>query len=167
MQAILDRIWNGDKVSIAAINGQALGGGCELLSVCHFRIAAEHAAFSYRQAQNGIITGWGGGSRLLRQLGRCQALRLLSTSETIDAAEALRIGLVDQIVSSDRLMDVCFELVDKIQQNSAMAVSAFLGIARAVELGDLDGARRLETEAFADLWIGDDFRKFLERFAGR
>src|ERR1700730_11411863 len=59
MQALLDRLWSGRKVVIAAINGQALGGGCEILTACHFRIAASTASFAYLQAANGLITGWG------------------------------------------------------------------------------------------------------------
>ncbi len=165
MQAIFDRIWNGDKVSIAAVNGQALGGGCEILTACHFRIASEHASFSYRQAQNGIITGWGGGVRLFRQLGRSQALRLLLTSESIDAPEALRISLVDRVVPPDKLMDTCLEFAAKIRQSSPAAVSAFLRLARALDSRDFDHARTVETETFADLWVGEDFRNFLERFS--
>lgn len=167
MQAILNRIWSSDKVTIAAINGQALGGGCEILTACHFRIAAEHAAFCYRQAKNGIITGWGGGVKLLQLVGRQKGLRLLLTSDSINAEQAYRIGLVDLVVDSNQLLASSLEFAETINRNPASTISAFLQIARSLADNKLEDAKRFEHEAFLDLWTSDDFRQFLNKFARR
>lgn len=164
MQKILDRFWSGDKVVIAAVNGRALGGGCEILTACHFRIAAEHAIFSFRQAANGVITGWGGGVRLFKLLGRSRALKLLLTSEDLAAADALRQGLVDRVVPNDQLPDSAMSLARIITANSAAAIGAFLEIARRIDTDGYNAAVQTETELFGDLWMGKDFRNWLNNF---
>ncbi len=164
MREILDRIWNSNKVSIAAVNGLALGGGCEILTACHFRVAAKHATLCYRQAKNGIITGWGGGVRLFQLVGRQRGLRLLLTSETVNVDQAYKMGLVDFIVDSDQLLPACLEFVEKIQLNSQETNSAFLQMARSFGNTELEQTKSLEKEAFLDLWISNDFRQFLKRF---
>ncbi|NOX37499.1 MAG: enoyl-CoA hydratase/isomerase family protein [Calditrichaeota bacterium] len=163
MQSILNRIWKGDKPYIVAINGDAFGGGCEIVTACHLRIAADHARFSYRQAANGLITGWGGGVRLFQLLGPA-ALRLLVTAEQISATEAVQLGLVDQVVPGDRLLAVAEELAHQIASNAPGALAAFLEVFRAAVDGQWTTARAIETNRFADLWIGDAFRQFLDRF---
>jgi len=164
MQAILDRIWHSNKVSIAAVNGQALGGGCEILTACHFRIAAKHATLCYRQAKNGITTGWGGGVRLFQLVGRQRGLRLLLTSETINADQAYKMGLVDFIVDFDQLLPASLEFAEKIQQNSQETNSAFLQIARSFGNTELEHTKNLEKEVFLDLWVSNEFRQFLKKF---
>ena len=113
MQMILHDLWRGDRVVIAAINGNAYGGGSEILTACHFRIAAEHAKFSFRQAANGLTTGWGGGPRLLKLLGRTKALYLLLTADFIDANKALEMGFVDHVVPTHKIMDSAYALAEK------------------------------------------------------
>lgn len=167
MQAILERLSRGGRPVIAAINGNALGGGCEILSACHIRIAAAHATFSFRQAPNGIITGWGGGRRLLRQIGHSAALRLFLSGQAIDAAEALRIGLIDQAVAPEQLIDTCRTLAGQIAANSPDAVKGFLALAARMEQNDRQAVQDFETEQFADLWMGPDFRQFVNRFLQR
>lgn len=164
MQAILQRLKYGKRVVIAAINGQALGGGCEIITACHIRIAAAQAQFSFRQAPNGIITGWGGGKRLLRLVGKTRALRLFLAGERIDAAEALRIGLIDQVVEAVELLPTALNLAKLINQNPRPAVEAFLELAALSETGDRETLREFETQRFADLWMGEDFRAFIERY---
>jgi enoyl-CoA hydratase/carnithine racemase len=164
MQAILNQFWAGPRVVIAAVNGQALGGGGEILTACHFRMAASTATFAFRQAANGIITGWGGGIRLFRLVGRTQALRLLLTAERIDAAEALRIGLVDRIVPPEKLMDESLTLARTIGRHSPDPIRAFLELARLVDGGDLDAAVQRETELFGDCWVSEDFRQIVSDF---
>lgn len=169
MQAILERLHSGERPVIAAINGRALGGGCEILTACHFRIAASDASFGFRQAANGLTTGWGGGIRLFRLLGRSRALDLLLTSRIVDADEALAMGLIDRTVPADRLMVEARRLAAAVCANSATSVRAFLDLAGVIERGDRDAVRR-ETELFGDCWIGEDFRKTLSDFklrAGR
>ncbi|OPX32755.1 hypothetical protein B1H10_07110 [candidate division KSB1 bacterium 4484_188] len=164
MQAILNTLFSGNKVVIAAVNGRALGGGCELLTACHFRLAAEHATFSFRQAANGVITGWGGGVRLFRLLGHNHALQLFLTSETIDAREAHRIHFVDRVLPAEDLLPAAFKLAKKITENSSAAVRGFLRIARKIQLCQIDELVNDETEQFADLWIGEDFKNWLNGF---
>lgn len=164
MQAILQRLKYGKRVAIAAVNGQALGGGCEILTACHIRIAAAPAQFSFRQAPNGIITGWGGGKRLLRLVGKTRALRLFLAGERIDAAEALRIGLIDQVVDAWELLPAALNLAKLINRNPRPAVEAFLELAALSETGDWETLREFETQRFADLWMGEDFRAFVERY---
>jgi enoyl-CoA hydratase/carnithine racemase len=167
MQALLNRLAGKRFFTIAAVNGQALGGGCEVLTACHFRIAAASARFSYRQAPNGLITGWGGGARLFRLVGRSQALRLLLTGERIDAGEALRIGLVDRVVAPGELLEASTRLAGVVGEQPATAVRAFLELASIAEGDVSDSPVDRETELFGDLWIGEDFRTVLSRFSKR
>ena len=167
MQAILARLYAGERVVIAAVNGQALGGGCEMLTACHFRIAATGARFGFRQAANGLITGWGGGTRLFSLVGRAHALDLLLTSRTLGAEEAVAMGLIDRAVPADRLMEEARELTHAVCANPAPAVRAFLDLARTLDRGDRDAAVRRETELFGDCWMGEDFRRILRGFNER
>jgi enoyl-CoA hydratase/carnithine racemase len=167
MQAILARLYEGERVVIAAVNGQALGGGCEMLTACHFRIAAKDARFSFRQAANGLITGWGGGTRLFSLVGRAHALDLLLTSRVIDATEALAMGLLDRAVPADRLMDEARQLARAVCANPALSVRAFLDLAHTIDCRPRDDAVRRETELFGDCWIGKDFRRILRTFHQR
>jgi len=164
MQAILKALKTGNQVVIAAVNGNALGGGCEILTACHYRIAEEHAKFSFRQAANGIITGWGGGVRLFNLIDRSHALRLLTTSATFNAQEALAIRFVNQVVPSGKAMETAFDLAGLLSRYSPSVVRAFLHILYKVEKGDIDAAVEFETERFGDLWISDDFKEWLKAF---
>ncbi len=164
MQRILTRFSSLRVPVIAAINGQALGGGCEILTACHFRIAASHAQFSFRQAPNGIITGWGGGRRLFEILGKSKALQLFLTGEQIDARTALQFGLIDRIVDSEHLLEDAIALAKKIQQNSADAVAAFLELSECRGRMSPSQFIAFETEKFAELWTQEAFQTFLKRY---
>ncbi len=160
MGAILSRLADGPRPVIAAAGGDALGGGCEVLVACHLRIAVPGARFSFRQAAMGVVTGWGGGVRVLRLLGRARALRLLLSAETIDAIEARRLGLIDVIADSgDRLMDEATALARKIAGNAPESIAAFLEIARTFEAEGSAAAERREAELFAQGWVGEHFRR--------
>src|SRR5919108_1160573 len=104
-QAVFRRFETSPKPTLAAVNGFALGGGCELAMACHFRIASEGAKFGQPEVKLGITPGYGGTQRLPRLVGRGRALQLLLTGEIIDAAEALRLGLVNQVVRADKLLE--------------------------------------------------------------
>ncbi len=164
MQAILRRLHEGGRVVIAAVNGQALGGGCEILTACHFRVAAETAHFGFRQAANGITTGWGGGARLFALVGRTRALDLLLTSRILDAEEALTMGFIDRIVPRSQLVVEARNLAEQICANPADAVRAFLELARAVDQGDRRAMVRRETELFGERWESEAFGRVLARF---
>jgi enoyl-CoA hydratase len=167
LQSILNQLWLGNKFVIGAVNGQALGGGCEILTACHYCIASENAAFSFRQAANGVLTGWGGGVRLFRQFSRAMALRLLLTAEIFDAEQALEMGFINQIAPGEQLMERSLALAGNITQNSQSAIRAFMSLHKSYMMQNVADAVNTETELFADLWVGDDFRNWLGQFLKR
>jgi len=120
--AVFRKIESLGKPVIAAINGFALGGGCELSMACDIRIASEKAKFGQPEVGLGITPGFGGTQRLPRIVGMSKAKELIFTGQVIDAQEALRIGLVDRIVPVDELSGAALELAEKIAQNAQIAV---------------------------------------------
>jgi len=121
-QALFTSIEELGKPVIAAINGYALGGGCELAMACTLRVASEKARFGQPEVGLGVIPGFGGTQRLGRLVGRGRALELLLTGEMIDAPEALRIGLVNRVVPPDSVMDEARGLLEKILAQAPLAV---------------------------------------------
>ena len=166
MQRILNRFYEGERVVIAAVNGQALGGGCEIITACHLRIAAEHAVFAFRQAPNGIITGWGGGKRLFEQLPKMAALRLLLTGEPFHANEALRSGFIHTIVPANKVQSTALALAEKINRHPTGAIKAFLQLAKQSYRLSPEALIEWETNRFADLWTSAPFQNILQRFRG-
>jgi enoyl-CoA hydratase len=122
-QSILFKIENLSKPVVAAINGYALGGGCELAMACDIRVAAEHAKLGQPEVNLGIIPGWGGTQRLPRLVGKGRAKWLILTGDTISAQEALRIGLVDLIAAGEDLLDTAKDLARRIAGNAPLATS--------------------------------------------
>ena len=166
-QAILRRLVDGPRPVIAALNGNVIGGGCELALACHLRIAARGIRFSFRPAALGLITGWGGGLRLFRQVGRSTALRLLLLAESVDTDEALRLGLVDRVVEPEEVMDEALAWAQRIASNSAASVRAILELDRSVRRDSEDEIVATETRLFAELWEGKDFRRALGEWSAR
>lgn len=167
MQGILDRLDRGPRVTLAALNGSAYGGGCELLTACHLRIAAAGSRFSFRQAKMGVSTGWGGGGRLFRLVGRSHALRLLLTADTISADEALRIGLVDQVVPGDRVLDETLELAQRIAGNHPPSLAAFLALANLADQETHNAILAEERRLFGELWRDNTFWENVEAWKVR
>jgi enoyl-CoA hydratase len=174
-QHVLRRIETSPKPFIAAVNGFALGGGCELAMACHLRIAAENAKFGQPEVKLGIGPGYGGSQRLPRLIGQGRALELILTAEMIDAREAHRIGLVNVVVPAADLLRTATEMLHKILANGPVAVAMSIeAVVRGVEL-PLDEALLLEADQFGLLASTDDMREgmraFLEkrppRFTGR
>lgn len=133
---------------IAAVNGFALGGGCELSLSCDIRIAAENALFGQPEAGLGITPGFGGTQRLARTIGVGKAKELIYTCGKVKADEALRIGLVNAVYPADRLMDEALKLAGKIARNAPIAVRQ---CKKAINLGlqtDIDTGVTLEAELF-------------------
>lgn len=114
------------KPVVAAVNGFALGGGCELAMACHIRFAAPNARFGQPEVKLGLIPGYGGTVRLPRLIGRGRALELLMTGGMIDAEEAHRIGLVNRVVPADQLLEESRKLLRTIAEQSPTAVRAVL-----------------------------------------
>ena len=111
------------QATIAAVNGYALGGGCELAMACDIRIASEKARFGQPEVGLGVIPGFGGTQRLARLVGRGRAKELIFTCAVIDAQEACRIGLVNHVVPAEALMDECRAMAETIRSKSGYAVS--------------------------------------------
>jgi enoyl-CoA hydratase len=121
-QAVFDRIEQLGKPVIAAVNGYALGGGCELAMACTFRIASENAVFGQPEVKLGIIPGYGGTQRLARLVGPGHAAQLLVTGEMVGAQQALRIGLINQVVTQQELLQAADGIARKIMANAPLAV---------------------------------------------
>src|SRR6186997_2950723 len=119
-QRVLDRIERLGKPVIAAVNGFALGGGCELAMACHVRIASENAKLGTPEVKLGIMCGYAGTQRLPRLVGRGRALEILLTGEMVDAQEALRIGLVNKVVPRDALLRESEALLRKMTANGPL-----------------------------------------------
>ncbi len=111
-----NKLENMPQVTIAAVNGYALGGGCEISMSCDIRIAADNAVFGQPECGLGIIPGFGGTQRLARLIGKGRAKELILTCDRIDAQEAYRIGLANQVVPADQLMRACQEMAGRILQ---------------------------------------------------
>jgi enoyl-CoA hydratase len=166
-QRIFRRIETLGKPVIACVQGFALGGGCELAMACTLRIAAEDARLGQPEVKLGILPGYGGSQRLPRLAGRGAALKLLLTGAIVDAREALRIGLVDEVVSADQLMPRAEALALEICACAPLSLGAIL---RVVDEGldqPLDAGLALESHAFGRLAGTADFaegtRAFLEK----
>lgn len=168
-QAVFRFIEKMDKPVTAAVNGFALGGGCELAMACHFRVASSSAKFGQPEINLGIIPGYGGTQRLPRLIGRARALKLLTTGEMIDAAQALEWGLVSGVLDSESLMG---EVKKFAQTLAAKAPLALKYIIEAVDAGmetDLDSALDIEADLFGKSCATEDMREgtsaFLEKRA--
>jgi len=168
-QAVMRRIEMLGKPVIACIQGFALGGGCELALSCTLRIAADDARLGQPEVKLGVITGYGGSQRLARLVGRGAALKLLLTGAIIDANEALRIGLVDEVVAADQLMTRAEALAREIAANGPLAVVETLRVVNeGLDLA-LDLALMREAERFGHLCATADkaegTRAFIEKRA--
>lgn len=149
---------------IAAVNGLAVGGGCETAVACDFRIAGRSARLGYRQITLGIISGWGGGPRLVHLLGRGRALRLMATGDLLSAEEALAIGLVDQVVPADQVMPAALALARTIAENAPLAVRAYKRLVQMTVRVPLEAALQFETELFGPVWVSEDHDECVRAF---
>lgn len=152
------KIERSGKPILAAVNGFALGGGCELAMACHMRIASEKARFGQPEVNLGLIAGYGGTQRLPRLIGRGRATELLLTGAMIKADEALRIGLVNYVVPLEELIPKCTSLLETIYEKSPLAVSLTLA---AIDAGvvDCEAGYSLEAKHFGTAAASDDGRE--------
>jgi enoyl-CoA hydratase/carnithine racemase len=149
---------------VAAVNGFALGGGCEIALACDLRICSETARFGQPEIKLGIMPGWGGTQRLPRLVGRGRALEMLLTGEPIDAARALECGLVTRVVPLADLRQEALALAGLLARRPPLAVAA---IKRAVHVGldgPLEDGLRREREEFVRLLSSEDAREGLSAF---
>jgi enoyl-CoA hydratase len=163
-QAVFRRWERCGKPVVAAVNGFALGGGCELAMACHLRVASETARFGQPEVKLGISPGYGATMRLPRLVGRGRALELLLTGAMIDAQEAYRIGLVNRVVPADRLLAESEQLLRAILENGPAAIRACLEAVDAGLDASVDGALQLEAAYFGLLSGTDEMREGTKAF---
>jgi enoyl-CoA hydratase/carnithine racemase len=168
-QALTDLIENLGKPVIAAVNGFALGGGCELAMACSIRIAAESAKFGQPEVKLGVMPGYGGTQRMPRLIGRGRALKLILSGDIIDAAEAYRIGLVDELVPGVALIERAETILKKIVANAPLSVKyALEAVNKGLETSVAEGLL-IEASLFAVCASTDDKKEgtsaFLEKRA--
>jgi enoyl-CoA hydratase len=155
-QEVMTQIEICRKPVIALINGFALGGGCELAMACTMRIASDRAKLGQPEIKLGIIPGYGGTQRLPKLVGSSRALRLMLTGEMIDAQEALRIGLVDEVVAAENLAARGLELASAIANAAPLAVSGCLEAVRRGARLPLSDAMKVEADIFGRLCGTED-----------
>jgi enoyl-CoA hydratase len=165
-QDIFARIENSGKPIVAAVNGFALGGGCELAMACHFRIASENAKFGQPEVNLGLIPGYGGSQRLVQLVGKGRAIELLITANMIDANTALQYGLVNYVTTTEELLNKTRAVLDLINSKAPLAVAACIKAANAVFDESKDGYA-LEIEEFGNAFATEDMKEgttaFLEK----
>jgi enoyl-CoA hydratase len=163
-QQVFRRLERCGKPVVAAVNGFALGGGCELAMACHLRVAGENAKFGQPEVKLGIAPGYGGTVRLPRLIGRARALELLLTGEMIDAEEARRVGLVNRVVPADRVVAEAEGLLRAILANGPLAVRACLELVDTGMEMTLDQALLLEAGYFGLLSATADMQEGTRAF---
>jgi enoyl-CoA hydratase len=163
-QKVLDRIEDLGKPVIAAINGFALGGGCELAMACHVRIASDNARLGTPEVKLGIMCGYAGTQRLPRLVGKGRALEMLLTGEMVDAQEALRIGLVNRVVPKDKLMAEAEALLRKMLANGPVSLRFVMEAVNAgLEMPFAEG-QYLEATLFGLICATDDMKEGTKAF---
>ncbi len=170
---IFFRIENATKPIIAAVNGFALGGGCELAMACHFRICSDNAQFGQPEISLGLIPGYGGTQRLTRYIGRGAALEVMLTGNMISAPMALECGLVNHMTSQEELLIKTKSILKVIISKAPLAVASCIAAVNAAS-GNSDGYA-LETKLFGECFATEDMKEgtaaFLEKrkpvFKGR
>ena len=174
-QEVFNLIEHLGKPVIAAVNGYALGGGCELALACHLRVASENAKFGQPEVNLGIIPGYGGTQRLARLIGRGRAMELILTGDLVDATEALRMGLVNAVVPLQDLLPRARSLAETIAGKGQVAIRMALKAVNMTEETGLGDGQQLEASLFGVCCGTADFaegtRAFLEKrkpvFQGR
>lgn len=163
---VFDKIENAPKPIVAAVNGFALGGGCELAMACHFRLASENAKFGQPEVNLGLIPGYGGTQRLTQLIGKGKAMELMMTAQMIDAKEAMQLGLVNHVTTSEELIPKTKEILQTIMSKAPLAISQIIALTNIAAKGDEQGLQK-EILAFGELFESADVKEgttaFLEK----
>lgn len=162
-QRVLKFVEESPKPVIAAINGYALGGGCELAMSCHLRIASENATFGQPEVDLGIIPGYGGTQRLVQLIGKSKAIELLMTSKMIDVKEAKNLGLVNYITSPDNLITKSIEVLKIILSKSPEAIRGIINSVNAYFSEESNGYH-IEIEEFSECFGSKNFKEGVNAF---
>lgn len=164
-QGVFRKIETLKKPVIAAVNGFALGGGCELAIACDIRVAGNRAKFGQPEVGLGITPGYSGTQRLPRLVGKAKAMELILTGDIIGAEEALSIGLVNRVYPQKELMEQAFMLAEKIAKNAPLAVSySKEAIVRGLESANMDDAIEVEADLFARCFETEDQKEGMGAF---
>jgi enoyl-CoA hydratase len=165
-QQIFMKIENSPKPVIAAVNGFALGGGCELAMACHFRIASDNANFGQPEVNLGLIPGYGGTQRLVQLIGKGRAIETLLSANMIDASTALKYGLVNYVVPQDELLEKAKSILLVINTKAPIAVAECIKAANAV-YDEIKNGYSVEMDGFATCFGTEDMKEgttaFLEK----
>ncbi len=163
-QSVFSMIEKFDKPVIAAVNGFALGGGCELALSCHIRIASENAKFGQPEVNLGIIPGYGGTQRLTRLINSGRAAEIILTADMIDSSEALRIGLVNKVYPQSELQSKAFEMASKIASKGQQAIRLALKAVKVVDEVSSREGQNIEATLFALCCGTEDFKEGTQAF---
>ncbi|MBK6484570.1 MAG: enoyl-CoA hydratase/isomerase family protein [Chitinophagaceae bacterium] len=163
---VFNKIESAPKPVIAAVNGFALGGGCELAMACHMRVASDNAKFGQPEVNLGLIPGYGGTQRLIRAVGRAKGIELLLTADMITANEALQYDLVSYVTTKEDLLAKCNSILGKIISKSPLVVDQIIACANSYHSKQEDGFE-LEIDEFSKCIATEDFKEgtaaFLEK----
>ncbi len=163
---LFNKIENSPKPIIAAVNGFALGGGCELAMACHFRIASNNAKFGQPEVNLGLIPGYGGTQRLTQLIGKGRAMEMILTGKMIDANTALQYGLVNDVTTPEDLLSKTMTILEMINSKAPLAVAGSIKAVNAVFNESVDGYQ-LEINTFGELFDTADAKEgaaaFLEK----
>ena len=157
-------IENSPKPVIAAVNGFALGGGCEISLACHIRVASETATFGQPEVLLGILPGWGGTQRLPRLVGSGLANEIITTGRMVSALEAKSMGLVNHVVPPDELMNKCMEIANQILKNGPNAIAQSLNCIQKRMGMSMEDGLEIEVENFSKLFATEEAKEGLSAF---
>jgi enoyl-CoA hydratase len=163
---VFSKIENCPKPIIAAVNGFALGGGCELAMACHFRLCSENAKFGQPEVNLGLVPGYGGTQRLTQLIGKGKAMELMMTGNMIDANEAKQLGLVNYVTPPDTLLEKTTALLQVINTKAPIAIKHVIALTNMAAYGAAGGLQK-EVQAFGELFDTKDAKEgaaaFLEK----
>ncbi|MGG9961529.1 enoyl-CoA hydratase/isomerase family protein [Ferruginibacter sp. SUN106] len=171
-QEIFFKIENCKKPVVAAVNGFALGGGCELAMACHFRLCSENAKFGQPEVNLGLIPGYGGTQRLTQLVGKGKSMELQMTAHLVDATEALQLKLVNHVTAAESLLDKTKDILHVIMSKAPFAIGKIVECVNFAALSDSSfnngkSGYAKEIEAFGDCFVTEDMKEgtaaFLEK----
>ncbi len=160
---VFNKIENSPKPIVAAVNGFALGGGCELAMACHFRLASDHAKFGQPEVNLGLVPGYGGTQRLTQLIGKGKAMELTLTGNIIDANEALRLGLANHVTTQENLLIETKKILQTINSKAPLAVAEAIGLINYAAYGKENGLLK-EIESFGKLFDTSDAKEGAKAF---
>lgn len=155
---VFDKIENSPKPIVAAVNGFALGGGCELAMSCHFRLASENAKFGQPEVNLGLIPGYGGTQRLTQLIGKGKSMELMMTADMIGADEAKALGLVNHVTPLAELLGKTKEILQKIHTKAPVAVAKVIACVNDAAKGEKDGFAN-EIKRFGECFNTEDMKE--------